>query len=68
MGRIYLAPEQGISGINCQMAVPIPMLPVVRQFFDNLNMGPIEYTEGLDDLDAPCFRKLRVMIKKNVSD
>lgn len=68
VGRIYLAPEQGISGINCQMAVPVHMLPMVRHFFDNLDMGHIEYTEGLDDLDTPCFRKLRVMIKKNVSE
>lgn len=68
VGRIYLAPEQGISGINCQIAAPIHMLPMVRQFFDGLDMGQIEYTEGLEDLDTPCFRKLRVMIKKNVSE
>ncbi|KAJ8659144.1 hypothetical protein O0I10_005183 [Lichtheimia ornata] len=66
VGRIYLAPEQGISGINCQIAAPIHMLPMVRQFFDGLDMGQIEYTEGLEDLDTPCFRKLRVMIKKNL--
>ncbi|KAI9319091.1 hypothetical protein BX666DRAFT_1854523 [Dichotomocladium elegans] len=67
VGRIYLAPEQGISGINCQMAVPVSALASMRQFFDGLGLGPISYTEGLDDLEAPCFRKLRVLIKENVS-
>ncbi|KAI9271884.1 hypothetical protein BDA99DRAFT_501245 [Phascolomyces articulosus] len=68
VGRIYLAPEEGIGGINCQMAVPLTHMAQVKKFFNSLHddFGPISFTEGLEELPEPCFRKLRVMIKKNL--
>ncbi|KAI8149759.1 Rhodanese-like domain-containing protein [Fennellomyces sp. T-0311] len=68
LGRIYLAPEDGIGGINSQMAVPVGQIANMKKFFDELraDFGPIAFTEGLEELDVPCFRKLRVMIKKDL--
>lgn len=71
VGRIYLAPKDGIGGINCQIAVPVHLLPAVKAFFDGLPelVRPgqrIMYTESLEDMEQPCFRKLRVLVKKNV--
>lgn len=68
VGRIYLAPESGVGGINCQMAVPVSVLPQVKAFFDSLSFGRIAYTEGLHDSTLPIFNKLRVLVKKNVCD
>jgi UPF0176 protein len=72
VGRIYIAPEGGIGGINCQMAVPISQLQAVKKYFDSLaDFGgaekKLEYTEGISDTRIPNFTKLRVLIKKNVS-
>ena len=69
VGRIYLAPEEGIGGINSQMAVPLSQMALLKKFFNDLqdDFGTISFTEGIEELQKPCFRKLRVMIKKNVS-
>lgn len=67
-GRIYIAPETGIGGINCQMAVPISQIENVKLYFDNLHdIGPIQFNDGIQDTSNPNFSKLRVLIKKNVS-
>lgn len=69
VGRIYIAPEQGIGGINCQMAVPIEKLDTVKSYFDDFknDFGQIEYNEGIEDTSSPNFSKLRVLVKNNVS-
>lgn len=69
VGRIYIAPEQGIGGINCQMAVPIEKLDAVKSYFDDFknDFGQIEYNEGIQDTSSPNFSKLRVLVKNNVS-
>ncbi|KAI9008942.1 Rhodanese-like domain-containing protein [Phycomyces nitens] len=70
LGRIYLAPEQGIGGINCQMAVPLGQLDTVKDFFQGIReftqTGPIAFTEGIQDTLTPSFRNLRVAIKRNL--
>ncbi|KAG2227954.1 hypothetical protein INT45_011978 [Circinella minor] len=68
VGRIYLAPEEGIGGINSQMAVPLSQMTLLKKFFNDLHddFGAISFTEGIEELKEPCFRKLRVMIKKNL--
>jgi UPF0176 protein len=69
VGRIYIAPEQGIGGINCQMAVPIDKLDAVKSYFDDFKneFGQIEYSEGIQDTSSPNFTKLRVLVKNSVS-
>ncbi|KAL0076005.1 Rhodanese-like domain-containing protein [Phycomyces blakesleeanus] len=70
VGRIYLAPEQGIGGINCQMAVPLSQLETVKSFFQGIReftqTGPIAFTEGIQDTTTPSFRNLRVVTKRNL--
>ncbi|KAI7893839.1 Rhodanese-like domain-containing protein [Mucor mucedo] len=68
VGRIYIAPEQGIGGINCQMAVPIEKLDTVKSYFDGFknDFGQIEYNEGIEDTSSPNFSKLRVLVKNNL--
>ncbi|KAI8390870.1 uncharacterized protein BYT42DRAFT_479870, partial [Radiomyces spectabilis] len=71
VGRIYLAPKDGIGGINCQMAVPVDQLEAVKSFFSSLEVfqqkdKSIQYTEGLQDTETASFRNLRVVIKRNV--
>lgn len=68
VGRIYIAPEQGVGGINCQMAVPTDKVDSVKEFFDGFknDFGTIEYTQGMQDTSQPNFNKLRVLVKKNV--
>jgi UPF0176 protein len=68
VGRIYLAPANGIGGINCQMAVPIHQIDSVKAYFSTLesDFGKIEYNNGMQDTSKP-FSKLRVILKKNVS-
>ncbi|KAI8881878.1 Rhodanese-like protein [Backusella circina FSU 941] len=67
VGRIYLAPSQGIGGINCQMAVPIHQIDNVKAYFSSLqpDFGRIEYNKGMQDTPKP-FSKLRVVLKKNL--
>ncbi|KAI7863113.1 Rhodanese-like domain-containing protein [Spinellus fusiger] len=69
-GRIYLAPAQGIGGINCQMSVPVQQLEAVKAYFDSIDeftqAGPIAYSESLQDTPSPMFGKLRVVIKRNL--
>lgn len=69
VGRIYISPEEGIGGINCQMTVPIDKIDVMKNYFKSLNQdfGQIEYLEGIEDTTTPNFKKLRVLIKKNVN-
>ncbi|CAO0792628.1 unnamed protein product [Mucor circinelloides] len=66
-GRIYIAPESGIGGINCQMAVPTTQIQHVKSYFDNLHdIGPIQFNDGILDTTQPNFSKLRVLIKRNL--
>ncbi|GAA5813236.1 hypothetical protein MFLAVUS_006710 [Mucor flavus] len=68
VGRIYIAPEQGVGGINCQMAVPADKIDSVKEFFDGFksDFGTIEYSQGMQDTSHPNFNKLRVLVKKNL--
>ncbi|CAO3610834.1 unnamed protein product [Mucor fragilis] len=66
-GRIYIAPESGIGGINCQMAVPTTQIRRVKSYFNDLHdIGPIQFNEGILDTAQPSFSKLRVLIKRNL--
>lgn len=68
-GRIYIAPESGIGGINCQMAVPTTQIRRVKSYFNDLHdIGPIQFNEGILDTAQPSFSKLRVLIKRNVRE
>ncbi|EIE80129.1 hypothetical protein RO3G_04834 [Rhizopus delemar RA 99-880] len=68
LGRIYLAPDEGIGGINCQMSVPLARMDQVKNYFKSLesDFGKIEYTQGMEDTARPSFEKLRILTKKNV--
>ncbi|OAD02422.1 hypothetical protein MUCCIDRAFT_82810 [Mucor lusitanicus CBS 277.49] len=65
-GRIYIAPESGIGGINCQMAVPTAHIHQVKSYFDALHdIGPIQFNHGILDTTQPNFSSLRVLVKRN---
>ncbi|KAG0749876.1 hypothetical protein G6F23_000667 [Rhizopus arrhizus] len=68
LGRIYLAPDEGIGGINCQMSVPLARMDQVKNYFKSLesDFGKIEYTQGVEDTARPSFEKLRILTKKNL--
>ncbi|RCH86138.1 hypothetical protein CU098_008290, partial [Rhizopus stolonifer] len=68
LGRIYLAPEERIGGINCQMSVPLSRMDQVKDYFKTLeaDFGSIEYTQGMQDTLTPSFQKLRILTKRNL--
>ncbi|KAI8647877.1 Rhodanese-like domain-containing protein [Parasitella parasitica] len=66
-GRIYLAPESGIGGINCQMEAPISQIEMVKSYFaSSTDFGPVQFNDGMQDTSRPNFSKLRVLVKKNL--
>jgi UPF0176 protein len=70
VGRIYLAPDRGIGGINAQLSVPVCHIEAVQTFFDTLpefKGATLEYNHGMDDTDQPIFQKLKIIQKPNVS-
>lgn len=69
VGRIYLASNQGIGGINAQLCVPVCHIEAVQTFFDTLpefEGATLEYNHGMEDTDQPIFQKLKIMQKPNV--
>jgi UPF0176 protein len=69
VGRIYLAPDSGIGGINAQLSVPVPQVAAVQSFFNALpefNGVSFEYNYGMQDTEKPSFRTLKVLRKPHV--
>ncbi|KAJ2963270.1 hypothetical protein NQZ79_g1655 [Umbelopsis isabellina] len=69
VGRIYLASDRGIGGINAQLCVPVCHIEAVQTFFDTLpefKGATLEYNHGMDDTDQPIFQKLKIMQKPNL--
>ncbi|KAH8548933.1 hypothetical protein BGW37DRAFT_504371 [Umbelopsis sp. PMI_123] len=69
VGRIYLAPDSGIGGINAQLSVPVPQVAAVQSFFNALpefNGVSFEYNYGMQDTEKPSFRTLKVLRKPHL--
>jgi predicted sulfurtransferase len=69
VGRIYLAPDSGIGGINAQLSVPVHQVAAVQSVFDTLpqfNGVSFEYNYGMKDTEKPSFRTLKVLLKPHV--
>ena len=69
VGRIYLAPDTGIGGINAQLSVPVHQVSAVQSVFDTLpqfNGISFEYNYGMYDTEKPSFRTLKVLRKPHV--
>lgn len=68
-GRIYIASDKGIGGINAQLSVPVNQIASVQSFFNTLpefKGVSFEYNHGMEDTERPSFRKLKVMQKPHV--
>jgi predicted sulfurtransferase len=69
VGRIYLAPDTGIGGINAQLSVPVHQVSAVQSVFYTLsqfNGVSFEYNYGMKDTEKPSFRSLKVLRKPHV--
>ncbi|KAG2171584.1 hypothetical protein INT43_008310 [Umbelopsis isabellina] len=69
VGRIYLASDRGIGGINAQLCVPVCHIEAVQTFFDTLpefKGATLEYNHGMEDTDQPIFQRLKIMQKPNL--
>lgn len=69
VGRIYLAPDTGIGGINAQLSVPVHQVSAVQSVFDTLSHFKgisFEYNYGMKDTERPSFRTLKVLRKPHV--
>jgi predicted sulfurtransferase len=69
VGRIYLASDKGIGGINAQLSVPVRNIGSMQSFFDTLpefKGVSFEYNSGMEDTDIQAFGKLKVMKKPHV--
>ncbi|RUS19316.1 hypothetical protein BC938DRAFT_475756 [Jimgerdemannia flammicorona] len=67
LGRVYIAAENG--GINAQLSVPMDKVSGVTSFFNDLMYFKgvrFEYNFGTEDTLQPAFKKLKVMVKKQL--
>ncbi|KAI9280253.1 Rhodanese-like domain-containing protein [Umbelopsis sp. AD052] len=69
VGRIYLAPDSGIGGINAQLSVPVHQVSAVQSVFDTLPQFRgvcFDYNYGMKDTEKPSFRNLKVLLKPHL--